>query len=100
MVLKSKLDTIGDDKFNKHFYNLIVKGWELRTQPGGRDWKEDKSLEVQDGNEYSLGIRKPWKWATMCIIRTPTHLCRAVRSRARTPFTLAGTRRGARRSGG
>ncbi|HEY3422519.1 MAG TPA: hypothetical protein VGK13_05110 [Methanocellaceae archaeon] len=55
IVLKSKLDTIGDDKFNKHFYNLIVKGWELRTQPGGKEWKEDKSLEIQEGNEYSLG---------------------------------------------
>ncbi len=55
IVLKSKLDTIGDDKFNKHFYNLIVKGWELHTQPGGKDWKEDKSLEIQEGNEYSLG---------------------------------------------
>ena len=55
IVLKSKLDTIGDDKFNKHFYNLIVKGWELHTQPGGKEWKEAKSLEIQRGNEYSLG---------------------------------------------
>jgi protein-glutamine gamma-glutamyltransferase len=55
IVLKSKLDTIGDEKFNKHFYNLIVKGWELHTQPDGKDWKEDKSLEIQKGSEYHLG---------------------------------------------
>ena len=55
IVLKSKLDTIGDDKFNKHFYNLIVKGWEIHTQPEGKDWKEDKSLEIQEGSEYQPG---------------------------------------------
>ena len=55
IVLKSKLDTIGDDRFNKNFFNLIVKGWEIQTQPGGKDWKESKSLEIQKGNEYSLG---------------------------------------------
>lgn len=55
IVLKSKLDTVGDAKFNKHYYNLIIKGWEIFKQPEGEDWQEDKSLEHQKGSENSLG---------------------------------------------
>lgn len=55
IVLKSKLDVVGNDKFNKHYFNMILKGWDIYTQPDGKDWKDEKSIEHQEGSEYEPG---------------------------------------------
>lgn len=55
IVIKSKMDVIGENNFNRYFNNMMVKGWEVYIQPFGQVWKPYKAIEHHSGNIYTMG---------------------------------------------
>ena len=54
LILKSKLDVVGNDKFDKALPTLAIRGWKIFTEKDGKI-TEYKSLERWSGNEYMPG---------------------------------------------
>jgi protein-glutamine gamma-glutamyltransferase len=54
ILLKSKLDVVGEQNFNKHLPALIIRGWKTITVKDG-NVEEYKTLEKWSGNEYMPG---------------------------------------------
>jgi protein-glutamine gamma-glutamyltransferase len=58
IILKSRLDTIGDDMFCKFYYDLMINsiaGWEYFIRPFGTHQVKDDSLEYKTGDAYTDG---------------------------------------------
>ncbi len=54
ILLKSKLDVVGEQGFNRHLPVLVVRGWKTLTLKDG-NVEEYKTLEKWSGNEYTPG---------------------------------------------
>jgi protein-glutamine gamma-glutamyltransferase len=54
ILLKSKLDVVGERKFSKHLPALIIRGWKTYTVKDGR-LEEYQTLEVWSGDERTPG---------------------------------------------
>jgi protein-glutamine gamma-glutamyltransferase len=54
IMLKSKLDVVGESNFNKRLPVLLIRGWKTVTQKNG-EAHEYKTLEKWAGNEYMPG---------------------------------------------
>lgn len=54
IVLKSKMDVVGEEKFNKRLPSLILNGWNTFTEKNGQVEKY-QSLEIWKGTQYMPG---------------------------------------------
>lgn len=54
ILLKSKLDVVGERNFNRHLPELIIRGWKTYTVKDG-NVEEYNTLEKWSGNEYMPG---------------------------------------------
>ena len=54
LLLKSKLDTVGEGNFDRHLPTLMIRGWKTYTTKDG-NLTEYQTLEKWSGNEYSPG---------------------------------------------
>jgi protein-glutamine gamma-glutamyltransferase len=55
LILKSKLDTVGERNFNKRLPNLLIRGWKTYTTSGNGDYEEYQALEKWSGSEMEPG---------------------------------------------
>ena len=54
ILLKSKMDVVGEPCFNRHLPLLVIRGWKIYTLKDG-NVEEYKTLEKWSGNEYMPG---------------------------------------------
>lgn len=55
ILLKAKLDTVGESNFDRRLPTLMVRGWKTYTTSKDGDLEEYKTLEKWSGNEHSPG---------------------------------------------
>lgn len=55
ILLKSKLDTVGESNFDRRLPTLMIRGWKTYTTSPNGDLEEYKTLEKWSGDEYSPG---------------------------------------------
>jgi len=55
ILLKSKLDTVGEGNFDRRLPTLMVRGWKTYTTSKDGNLEEYKTLEKWSGDEYSPG---------------------------------------------
>jgi len=55
ILLKSKLDAVGERNFDRRLPTLMVRGWKTYTTSKDGELEEYKTLEKWSGNEYSPG---------------------------------------------